>query len=147
MALPLAGYNTAGTINNVAIALTEWEVTPEVDDMDATNTESLGFHVAFPGPVKAEVTITGFYDATLNPFTDFGATGLTAGAYVSLEIFVNANPTVGAEPAWIFATSPGTLNGAMVKSCQVKGNVKEKVMFTAHLVGSGVFSYPAGDVI
>lgn len=145
MAYPLAGYNTAGTINDVAVALTEWEVTPEADDLDATNTESDGFYCAFPGVVKCEVTLTGFYDATLNPFV-LGATGLTAGAYCSAEIFVNANALVGAEPFWSFAYVPGTLQGLMVKSFQCKGGVKEKVMFTARMIGAGVFTYPIGNV-
>ena len=143
---PLAGYNTSGTINGIEVALTDWEVTPEVDDLDATNTESAGFYCAFPGVQKAEVTLTGFYDATLNPF-NLGPSGLTAGSYVSAEIFLNANPLVGAEPFWNFTWVPGSLQGLMVLSFQCRGGVKEKVMFTARFRGAGVFEYPVGDVI
>lgn len=145
MPIPLAGYNTAATVDGVAIALTEWEVMPEVDDTDATNTESLGFHVPFPGPVKCEITITGFYDATENPYA-IGTFGLSAGQYVGLDIFVNDNANVGATPFWSFPYSGG-LTGAMVKSAQTKANVKDKVMFTAHLIGAGEFIYPEGQVI
>jgi hypothetical protein len=146
MPIPLAGYNTGGEIDGVPIALTEWEVNPEVDDLDGTSTESGGFHVAFPGPVKCEITITGFFDATNNPY-GVGTNGLEAGQYVGLTIFVNDNADVGASPFWDFPFNEETLQGAMVKSCQTKASVKEKVMFTAHLIGSGEFIYPEGDVI
>lgn len=147
-AIPLAGYNTAGYIDGVQVALTEWEITPEVDDLDATSTESGGFHVAFPGVLKGEITLTGFYDANNNPFmigpaSATGLEGLMPGNYVQLQIYLNANPLVGSEPYWNFPTVGGNpISGAMVKSCKTGMKINEKVMFTAQLIGSGTFTYP-----
>lgn len=138
MAIPLAGYNTAGAVNGAAVALTEWEVTPEVDDLDGTSTESGGFHQTLAGVVKCEITVTGFFDGALNPYTDLP--DLQAGNLVTLSLSINANGNVGGEPFWLFPS-------AMVKSAQTKASVKDKVMFTAHLIGNGVFDYPAGDVL
>lgn len=149
--LPLAGYNTSGQINTVAVALTEWEVTPAVDDTDATNTLSGGYHVPFGGPVKCEITLTGFYDASQNPFEIAGSPGdllgLMAGNFVGLTIYVNDAIGVGATSYWQFPAGGGLpqanqLNGCLVKSCQIKTSVKDKVMFTARLVGSGQFAFP-----
>lgn len=156
MPVPLSGYNTLATIGNTPVALTEWEVMPEVDDIDATNTESGGYHVAFPGPVKCEITLTGYVDAYNNPFSTGGLiTSLpeqfVPSGTISLQIYVAAQP--GGSPAgpyWNFSSQTvGNLQGygAWVQSCQMKASVKEKVMFTAKLIGSGVFSYPIGDVL
>lgn len=145
--LPLAGYNTSGLVNDVSIALTEWEVQPEVDDLDATNTAVGGVHVAFPGPLKCEVTLTGFYDGNNNPFSIGDAAGMQAGAFVALQIYVNDNLDVGSQSFWSFPVNDSDNQfGCMVKSIQTKASVKEKIMFTAHLIGSGWFVYPEGEI-
>lgn len=133
--LPLAGYNTWGEVNSTTVALTEWEVNPEVDDLEGTSTESGGFYVPFPGVVKAEITITGYFDAWLNPYA--APVNLTPGTSVSLLLGVSQTNT---GVAWDFTS-------AMVKSAQTKASVKDKVLFTARLIGSGTFTYPEGDVL
>lgn len=147
MPLPLAGYNTSATVNGTSVALTEWTVKPEVDDLDASNTEAGGVHIAMAGLLKCEITLTGFYDGSVNPFALGNSTGLMPGSFVDLVIFVNDNLDVGSLSSWNFVIDVSANQyGAMVMSYENKGNIKEKVMFTARLIGSGEFYYPEGDI-
>ena len=132
---PLAGYDTVGLVNGTEIAITDWEVRPEVDDLDGTSTLDGGYYVPYPGRMKGEIHLKGWYDGAANPYA--APFNLIPGNIVAdVQIFLDETETSG----WDFPT-------AMVKSAPSRGNIKEKVMFECVLIGSGQFNYPLGQVI
>jgi hypothetical protein len=121
----------------LTITAKSWTVTPQVDELDTTNTEGAGFYECIGGIEKATITIEFDSDAAQQHFTlatSAANTGLRPGTRcVNLTLYWQNT----AGPNWLFPI-------ALVTTTPNMSNVKEANKNTVTLVGSGTFTYPTG---
>lgn len=121
----------------VTLTVKSWSVTPEVDEIDTTNTEGSGNYECIGGIRKITINIEFDTDSAQNHFdvatTVGGTSGLRPGVIVTpIELY------------WQNTTGPFWRATALVKTTPNMNNVKEANKNTVTLVGTGTFLYPTG---
>ena len=129
-----SGINGRVSLDGTVANLAEWKVTTRSEFLDTSNHESNGYEEGIFGFRGADITLTGDWDAALNPFDD--PPNLEDGQFI-------ANTKL-----YISRTDDKYYNFAEIAiiSADVTTPAKGKVSFSVTAKANGTFTVPSGSV-
>lgn len=124
-----SGKNGRVTIGGSILKVTEWEVSPKVEKLDTTNSESGGTGEYIPGVTDLDFTISFDYNVGNTP-AHFSV--LAPGLTVAAVLFIRDS----SGPSW-------TISTGLVTDGEVKSSVRGKVSCRVRGCSSGGYTVPA----
>lgn len=125
-----SGKNGRVTINSITLKVTEWRVSPKIDNLDFTHSESAGFGVHLGGVTEVEFECSFDYDVGTQPFS--AMTFATPGTYASAVFFIGSS----SGPFWSIPT-------ALIYDGENTSTVRGKVSGRLRGVSTGSYTAPS----
>jgi hypothetical protein len=132
--LPRSAKNASVRVNGVVHYATQWDCTPDADELPTDNFEGNGFKQLITGLIGCEVKVEGWFDCSANPY-DAPLSLVPGQVLVNLKLYLN---TV-AGPFWLFPSFQ--VLTAPMSGVQVKGLLP----FSFSGKANGTFLSPTGS--